>query len=77
MQKLIFCAAALALVALACPAPSVGQSINIDFQGNTNHNSYLSQVDPIDYVFINGEHVVDGGKHTGARPGRMLRRGQD
>jgi N-acyl-D-aspartate/D-glutamate deacylase len=28
----------------------------------------------IDYVVVNGELVVDGGKHTGARPGRVLRK---
>jgi len=30
----------------------------------------------IEHVFVNGVQVVRGGKHTGARPGRMLRRGQ-
>ena len=29
----------------------------------------------IPYVFVNGTPVVDGGVHTGARPGRVLRRG--
>ena len=29
----------------------------------------------IDAVLVNGEVVVDGGRHTGARPGRVLRRG--
>ena len=29
----------------------------------------------IPYVFVNGTAVVDGGVHTGARPGRVLRRG--
>ena len=29
----------------------------------------------IPYVFVNGTAVVDGGTHTGARPGRVLRRG--
>ncbi len=28
----------------------------------------------IEYVFVNGEAVVDEGRHTGARPGRVLRR---
>ena len=28
----------------------------------------------IKYVFVNGEPVVREGKHTGARPGRVLRR---
>ncbi|HEY7591297.1 MAG TPA: D-aminoacylase [Candidatus Limnocylindrales bacterium] len=31
----------------------------------------------IDQVIVNGEVVVDGGRHTGARPGRALRRGRD
>ena len=30
----------------------------------------------IPYVFVNGVAVVDEGKHTGARPGRVLRRGE-
>jgi len=30
----------------------------------------------IPYVIVNGELVVDGGQHTGALPGRTLRRGQ-
>jgi N-acyl-D-amino-acid deacylase len=31
----------------------------------------------IDYVFVNGTPVIDGGIHTGALPGRALRRGRD
>ena len=30
----------------------------------------------IPYVFVNGVAVVDGGEHTGATPGRALRRGR-
>jgi N-acyl-D-amino-acid deacylase len=30
----------------------------------------------IEHVIINGVVVVDGGRHTGAHPGRALRRGQ-
>ena len=30
----------------------------------------------VDYVIVNGEVVVDHGKHTGAHPGRALRRGK-
>jgi N-acyl-D-aspartate/D-glutamate deacylase len=30
--------------------------------------------DGIDHVFVNGEHVVDGMKHTGAKPGKVLYR---
>ena len=29
----------------------------------------------IPYVLVNGVLVVDGGEHTGATPGRALRRG--
>ncbi len=32
--------------------------------------------DGIDYVAVNGELVVDAGAHTGAQPGRALRRGR-
>jgi N-acyl-D-amino-acid deacylase len=28
----------------------------------------------VEHVFVNGVAVVDGGEHTGARPGRHLRR---
>jgi N-acyl-D-amino-acid deacylase len=31
----------------------------------------------IEQVIVNGELVVEGEKHTGARPGRALRRGRD
>ena len=30
----------------------------------------------IDWVIVNGEVVVDAGEHTGATPGRALRRGR-
>jgi N-acyl-D-amino-acid deacylase len=30
----------------------------------------------IEYVLVNGQVVLDAGKHTGARPGRALRRGR-
>jgi N-acyl-D-amino-acid deacylase len=33
--------------------------------------------DGIDHVIVNGIPVVDGGRHTGALPGRALRRGRD
>ena len=29
----------------------------------------------VPYVFVAGEPVIDEGKHTGARPGRVLRNG--
>ncbi len=45
-----------------------------------NLNVTANEVEPrkypegIKYVFVNGEPVVKGGKHTGARPGRVLKR---
>jgi N-acyl-D-amino-acid deacylase len=30
----------------------------------------------IEHVIVNGVPVVDGGRHTGATPGRSLRRGR-
>ena len=30
----------------------------------------------IDYVIVNGTAVIDDGRHTGATPGRPLRRGR-
>jgi N-acyl-D-aspartate/D-glutamate deacylase len=30
----------------------------------------------IEYVIVNGELVIDAGRHTGALPGRALRRGR-
>jgi N-acyl-D-aspartate/D-glutamate deacylase len=32
--------------------------------------------DGIEYVLVNGEVVIDGGRHTGATPGRALRHGR-
>ena len=34
----------------------------------------LQQPDGIDHVLVNGEVVVQGGKQTSARPGRVIRR---
>lgn len=31
----------------------------------------------IEYVIVNGQIVLENGKHTGARPGRAIRRGKD
>ena len=31
----------------------------------------------IESVFVNGTAVIVGGKHTGARPGKVLRRGSN
>ncbi|HEU4921271.1 MAG TPA: amidohydrolase family protein, partial [Candidatus Limnocylindrales bacterium] len=33
--------------------------------------------DGIEHVIVGGAIVVDGGRHTGATPGRALRRGRD
>jgi N-acyl-D-amino-acid deacylase len=33
--------------------------------------------DGIDHVVVNGRLVVEDGRHTGATPGRALRRGRD
>ena len=33
--------------------------------------------DGIEHVIVNGTPVIDGGQHTGALPGRALRRGRD
>jgi N-acyl-D-aspartate/D-glutamate deacylase len=30
----------------------------------------------IEYVLVNGQLVIDAGRHTGALPGRALRRGR-
>jgi len=46
-----------------------------------NLNVTADEIEPrrypegIEYVFVNGEPVVKEGKHTGGRPGRVLRRG--
>ena len=32
--------------------------------------------DGIEHVIVNGKLVIDGGRHTGALPGRALRRGR-
>lgn len=38
------------------------------------YESPLAFPEGIDYVLVNGVVVVEGGKHTGARPGRVIRR---
>ncbi|MCU1502154.1 MAG: N-acyl-D-aspartate/D-glutamate deacylase, partial [Ilumatobacteraceae bacterium] len=35
------------------------------------------EADGIDHVFVNGGEIVDHGRLTGARPGRVMRAGQD
>jgi N-acyl-D-aspartate/D-glutamate deacylase len=45
-------------------------------RSNATYDEPRRYPDGIDYVIVNGELVVDGGVHTGATPGRALRRGQ-
>ena len=35
------------------------------------------EADGIDHVLVNGTEIVDHGRLTGARPGRVMRSGQD
>ncbi len=44
-------------------------------RSNATYDEPRRYPDGIDYVIVNGELVVDGGRHTGALPGRALRRG--
>jgi len=44
-------------------------------QDNATFEQPLAYPDGIPYVIVNGTVVVDGGKHTGAMPGQVLRRG--
>jgi N-acyl-D-amino-acid deacylase len=47
-----------------------------DFDRIQDNATYESPVAPptgIDYVLVNGQIVVDEGKHTGAKPGKVLR----
>jgi N-acyl-D-amino-acid deacylase len=47
-----------------------------DFERIQDHATYENPVavpTGIDYVLVNGEIVVDEGKHTGAKPGKVLR----
>ena len=31
----------------------------------------------VEYVLVNGEIIIEGGKYTGAHPGRLLRHGRE
>ncbi len=45
-------------------------------RSNATYDEPRRYPDGIEYVAVNGELVVDGGVHTGALPGRALRRGR-
>jgi N-acyl-D-amino-acid deacylase len=45
-------------------------------RSNATYDQPRRYPDGIDYVIVNGELVVDAGAHTGALPGRALRRGR-
>jgi N-acyl-D-amino-acid deacylase len=42
-------------------------------QDNATYENPVAAPSGVDYVLVNGEIVVDDGKHTGARPGKVLR----
>ena len=42
-------------------------------QDNATYENPVAVPTGIDYVLVNGEVVVDDGKHTGAKPGKVLR----
>jgi N-acyl-D-amino-acid deacylase len=46
-------------------------------QSNATYDDPRQFPDGIDFVMVNGELVVDGGRHTGALPGRALHHGRD
>ena len=46
-------------------------------RSNATYDEPRQFPDGIDYVAVNGTLVVDGGEHTGAFPGRALRRGRN
>jgi N-acyl-D-amino-acid deacylase len=45
-------------------------------RANATYDEPRQFPDGIEHVIVNGELVVDGGRHTGATPGRSLRRGR-
>jgi N-acyl-D-amino-acid deacylase len=45
-------------------------------RSNATYDEPRCYPDGIEYVAVNGQLVVDGGAHTGALPGRALRRGR-
>ena len=46
-------------------------------RSNATHDDPRRFPDGIEHVIVNGTLVVDEGRHTGALPGRALRRGRD
>jgi len=42
-------------------------------QDNATYENPVAVPTGIDYVLVNGQLVVDEGKHTGAKPGKVLR----
>lgn len=44
-------------------------------QDNATYEAPMATPTGIDYVLVNGEVVIDAGKHTGKKPGRVLRGG--
>ena len=44
-------------------------------QDNATYENPVAVPTGVDYVLVNGEIVVDEGKHTGAKPGKVLRGG--
>ena len=46
-------------------------------RSNATYEEPRRYPDGIEYVVVNGTLVIDGGEHTGALPGRALRRGRD
>jgi N-acyl-D-aspartate/D-glutamate deacylase len=46
-------------------------------RSNATYDDPRQFPDGIEHVLVNGTPVVDGGRHTGALPGRALRRGRD
>lgn len=44
-------------------------------QDNATYEAPMATPTGIDYVLVNGEVVIDGGRHTGKKPGRVLRGG--
>ena len=55
------------LDALALPVPEIVH----DFPGGAGR--FVQRADGIDHTFVNGQHFMDHGEHTGATPGRLLR----
>jgi len=48
----------------------------VTVRSNATYDEPRRFPDGIDHVSVDGTVVVDGGRHTGATPGRALRRGR-